>query len=88
MPNRPQFSLKAILVIVAVLSVPLAMFATRNGLPRLWGVVLLFPILGGCVGYLAGGGHRAGTGIAIGILASIVFACLWPMLTWAVVHPG
>jgi hypothetical protein len=76
--NRPQFSLKAVLNIIAVMSVPLAMIATQNLLLIVWGILLLFPFSGGCTGYLLGGWQRAGDGILFGILANGFLVCLWP----------
>ena len=49
MPNRPQFSRRAILVIITVLSVPLAMFA--RGL-FIVGYFALCVAAGGSIGYL------------------------------------
>lgn len=84
MPNRPQFSLLAVLVIIAVLAVPLAMIATHAAVPVFIAGLLLFPILGGSVGHLVGGKRLAGIGVLIGLLASVVFACVWPNLMWEI----
>ncbi len=83
MPNRPQFSLKAILIFTAVLSVPLAMIATRDKATGPLGILLLFPVLGGYAGYFVGGRRRAGDGIAIGIIIGLSFAFLL-LFVWTV----
>jgi len=67
MPARPQFSLKAILVIIAVLSVPLAMMRMS-----VWiGVLFLLPALSGSVGYLLGGKERMPYWLAAGLLVMV-----------------
>jgi hypothetical protein len=53
--NWPQFTLKAILAIIAVLSGLLAMMGTRNGLLIARGFFVSDPVVGGCVGYLIDG---------------------------------
>jgi len=83
---KPQFSLKAMLIITAALSVPLGMIATENVVAGLLGVMLLFPALGGCVGYLAGGWQRVGAGVPLGIITSCVYACFWPGFITALVN--
>ncbi|MBL7037739.1 MAG: hypothetical protein ISR77_03870 [Pirellulaceae bacterium] len=52
MPNRPQFSLKAILVIIAILSVPLGMIATRKSSWVICGVGFLAVAISVSVSYL------------------------------------
>jgi len=68
MANRPQFSLKAILGIMAVLSVPLAMLATQYGELAEFGLILALPVVGGCVGYCLGGWKHVGVGALIGLI--------------------
>ena len=52
MSKRPQFSLKAILVIITVLAVPLGMMVSGvHDLVQIGGT-WLFPVLFGCIGYL------------------------------------
>jgi len=68
MSERPQFSLKAILVIIAILSVPLGMMVSEDGRNILLGMIIALPILFGCIGYLLG----KWAGVMIGVLISLV----------------
>jgi len=72
--ERPQFSLKAILVIIAVLAVPLGMVV--SGVPALvyLGGMSALPVLSGCIGYLVGGWRGLLIGMAAGALALISYA--------------
>lgn len=77
---RPwQFSLKSLLVVMAVLSVPFWMVTNRDGAVRFWGLVLLGPIGCGCAGFLAAGWGGIWPGIAIGaILTAAVLVFVLP----------
>ena len=72
MPKRPQFSLKALLVIIAVLAVPLGMLVGGNGDLAAAGVVFALHALFGSIGYLLG----RWTGAAIGVLLAFIAMCL------------
>jgi len=72
MSERPQFSLKALLVIIAVLGVPLGMMGSVNDLLFLLGIYITCVNLGGSVGYLLGGGKWALLGTGIGTLAAMI----------------
>jgi len=76
MPKRPQFSLKAILVIIAVLAVPLAMMVSGDGLLFLFGCFALCLAVGGSVGYLLGGSEGACVGMGL------VLSILYGLLVW------
>jgi len=52
MSKRPQFSLKAILAIVAVLAVPLALMVSGDEDFALAGSLYGLPVLLACIGYL------------------------------------
>ena len=73
-PPRPQFSLKAILVIIAVLAVPLGMMVSGDAAAVLVGRILAPAALLGCIGYLIGGSNGAWAGAFIGLIAN----CLIP----------
>lgn len=75
MPNRPRYSLKAMLVFIAMLSVPLAMIGMRDETVSWLGVALLFPVLGGGLGCLTD--TRGGTEEGILVGALIGFAVFW-----------
>ncbi len=68
MSERPQFSLKAILVIIAVLSVPLAIMRVSV----CGGFLYLFPVLLGSAGYLWGGKRGMHWGVGIALLVTVV----------------
>lgn len=72
MATRWQYSLKAILLIVAVLSMPLAMAV--SGIPLLigLGVFSAFPLVGGSIGYVIRGWDGARKGVDIGSMIIIV----------------
>jgi len=78
MSKRPQFSLKAILVIIAVLAVPLGMLVSGEYDLVAGGAILAIPALFGSMGYLL----RGRDGAAIGVLTAIVAMCL---IWWVVV---
>ncbi len=67
MPNRPQFTLKAILAILTVLSVPLGMMVSGYGGLRVIGYFLLLATSGGSLGYLLGGRGLAFIGAGVGL---------------------
>ncbi len=69
MSKRPQFSLKAILVIIAVLAVPLAMMVSGQHHVSHFGYYTLFVVGGSSLGYLLGGWKYAFKGMAVGALA-------------------
>lgn len=75
-PPRPQFSLKAIMVTITVLAVPLGMIVSGNHLLFLAGELALFVGVPGSVGYLFGGWQHAKLGMALGALAAIALCCL------------
>jgi hypothetical protein len=86
MANRPQFSLKAVLIIIAVLSVPLAMMASGQKTLMALGVVLACPTLGACGGFLCNGDKGAPWGAFIGLVVAVVAAVVIPTLYGCVVR--
>ena len=73
MPNRPSYSLKAILVIIAVLSVPLGMIAARERSWMICGVGLLAVAISVCVGSFTRGWRGVSTDLMIGfVIASFI----------------
>ena len=78
---RPwQFSLKSLLAVMAVLSVPFWMVTNADKSVRFWGLVLLGPILCGCAGYLAAGWGGIWPGIAVGaILTAVILVFALPL---------
>ena len=72
-----QFSLRSLLAVVAVLSVPCWMLTYRDASVRFWAVALLGPILGGCAGYLAASWAGVWHGVAIGTLLTMIVAFVW-----------
>ena len=78
---RPwQFSLKSLLAVIAVLSVPFWMVTNSDESVRFWGKVLLGPILCGCAGHLAAGWGGIWPGIAIGaILTAVILLFVLPL---------
>jgi len=78
MSKRPQFSLKALLVIIAVLAVPLAMMVSGVYVLAGGGAILAIPALFGSLGYLL----RGRDGAAIGVLTAGAAMCL---IWWVVV---
>ncbi len=78
MSKRPQFSLKAILVIIAVLAVPLGMLASGQWLLVRLAVCLACPTVGACAGYLCGGAKGASKGALIGLIILVLVSCLLP----------
>ena len=79
---RPQFSLKAMLLIVAVLAVPLGMMVSADHLLFLFGCYALCIGIGGSVGYLLGGWERACVGMGIGMLLALALWILYGLLVW------
>ncbi len=75
MPNRPQYTLKALLVIITALSVPLAVIGRSMSLES---VLLLFPVVGGNAGYLIDGRDGICPGLAGGIVAAIIIGLSLP----------
>ena len=71
MTDKPRFTLKTILVCIAALCVPLAMFCAMGG-----GLALaLVPIvLGACIGYLVKGRDGAIAGLLVGFLCGALLA--------------
>jgi len=63
--------LKAILVIIAVLAVPLAMTVSGNPHLAVNGPALVIPVRFGCIGYLLGRWR----GAAIGVLLAFITMC-------------
>lgn len=82
MSKRPQYSLQAILVIMAVLSGPLGIMASRN--PDLDGLggILLLPALFCCMGYLL----RGWEGVVIGAIMAVVAFFVLAQFFFSVVH--
>ena len=76
MSKRPQFSLKAILVIIAVLAVPMGLMATWQLTTMAVAVLITPPTLGGCVGYFVAGRLGAVLGVAVGVASLILLALL------------
>jgi len=72
MGGRWQFSLKAILVVIAVLSVPLAMIASRQGAFVLMAALILPAVIGACGGYLVKGWEGAQTWMSRGIMVVLI----------------
>jgi len=73
MTGRSQFNLKAILVIIAVVSLPLAMVGSGFAAVVFGALAVLLSAAGAIVGYL-GGGQKAATrgfyaGLAIAVLS-------------------
>jgi len=79
---RQQFSLKAIMVIVVVLSLPLGM--TVSGEPGLaaTGPMLAIPVLLGCIGYLFGRWTGAGIGVLLACIAMCFIAYLYSEIAY------
>ena len=66
---RTQFSLKAIMVIIAVLAVPLGMLVSGDYLYLVpLGGILVLPAVFACIGYLL----RGWEGVVIGVLTGLV----------------
>ncbi len=78
MNKQRQFDLKAILVIIAVLSVPLAMIATRERSWMICGVGFLAVTVSICIGCVTRGWRGAPADLLIGsaILGVIVLAVI------------
>ncbi len=74
--KRPQFSLKALFVIIMVLAVPLGMLVSGDDVLAPIGELLASPVVCGCIGYLLGGWKRGWVGAFIGLIAYCVIpAC-------------
>lgn len=74
MPQRPQFSLKEILAIITLLSLPMTLMAVQHPVLRSLGVAYGVVFLGGSVGYLINGWKGAG----IGAFLAFAICCLTP----------
>ena len=74
--SRPQVSLKAILVIIAVLAVPLGMIASGPHYLAPLGVLLALPVLFGSIFYVISGWR----GVPIGVLLASLSYCLLGLL--------
>jgi hypothetical protein len=79
---RPRFTLKAMFVIVAVLAVPLGMFASDT--PGLFfvGYFALFVGGGGSLGYLLGGLKHIYLGMALGVIVAFTLPWLLGLGFW------
>jgi len=66
MSKRPQFSLKALFVITAILAVPLALLGSEGRILFNLGLFALSLAGGGSLGYLLGGWRYAIVGVALG----------------------
>jgi hypothetical protein len=77
---RPQFSLKATLVIILLLSLPLGLAATRELTKMAVACLITPPIVGGCSGYVIA--RRLGVilGVAAGVAS--VFLALLSLAVW------
>jgi len=80
MSKRPQFSLKALLVIIAVLAVPLGMMVSGSVVLFALGYHGLFVAFGGSLGYLLGGSKGTALGSVLGVCSSFIVWCLLPLL--------
>ena len=75
MTDKPRFTLKTILVCIAALCVPLAMFCAMGGGLALALALALVPIvLGACIGYLVKGRDGAIAGLLVGFLCGALLA--------------
>jgi len=80
MPRLPQYSLKGILVIITVLSVPLGMLVSRNERWEVLGVAVVFLVVGGLWGYITRGQKGVVIGVTIGLLGTLLFFFVFPLL--------
>jgi hypothetical protein len=76
MTHQPRFTIRAMLGCTAALCVPLAIMAAGEA----FGFVALFPVVGGCVGYLLGGSGGVMTGGFVGLL-------VWFAIVMAITPP-
>jgi hypothetical protein len=76
MTLKPRFTLKAILVIVAALSVPVGMMSSGIVSLIILGTLIVLPVVGGCVGYVVAGWAGAGLGVSIGCSLVLVSGLL------------
>ena len=82
MSKRPQFSLKALFIIIVVLAVPLGMFTSGNTTLFIVGYLASFVQAGGILGYLRGGWKSAKLGMALGLCGALIFPCPVMLLLW------
>ena len=76
-----QFDLKAMLGVVAALAVIFWMLASQDAEVVFFGLVLLPPVLGGCVGYLAIGWAGIWPGACLaGLLEMALIPLGWALL--------
>ena len=80
---RPRFGLRAILVIIAVLAVPLGVVTTWELTTLALAALITPPILGGCLGYVIAGWKGALVGLGIGV-ASVILLFI-SLLIWVYV---
>jgi len=73
MSKRPQFSLKVLFIITAVLAVPLGMMASGDEDLVQSGRMLVLPVLFGCIGYLLDGVR----GVLLGLLPALSLTLLY-----------
>jgi hypothetical protein len=71
-----QFDMRAMLAVVAAIAVPIWMIARGDASVRFWGVVVLSPVVGGCLGFLAAKWAGIWPGIFLGLFVAIVLAPL------------
>ena len=81
--SRSQFSLRATLVIILLLSVPLGLAATWELTKMAVAVLITPPALGGCVGYVVAGRLGAILGVAVGVASLILLPLL--VVVWVYV---
>ena len=72
MTARSQFNLKAILVIIAVVSVPLAMVGSGFAAVVFGALAVLLSAAGAIVGYLGGGQKNAQIGFYLGLAVAVL----------------
>lgn len=79
MPTQSQFNLKAVLVFIAALSMPLAMVGSGFAAVVFGALAVLLSAAGAIVGYFVGGPRTARTGFYIGL---VVAAFSFGFLKW------
>jgi hypothetical protein len=71
-----QFDIRALLVVIAAIAVPIWMIARGDASVHFWGVIVLAPVAGGCVGFLAAKWAGIWPGIFLGVFVAVVLAPL------------
>jgi hypothetical protein len=86
---RPQYSLKAILVIMAVLAVPLGLAATWELTEMAIALAITPSFVGGSIGYLIAGEKGALVGVTAGVAGvflGLLLAAVWMYATGTTIH--